>query len=98
MSITISNVTISFPNGFVNNSFQTMAVTCAIDGLANGVTPRVIFPNLELSTAMTSTGKSAWAASNTDTYAAQDYALSIAGINVTFAVGDDGSISDVTIQ
>lgn len=98
MSITISNVTIGFPNGFQNYSTQPMAVACAISGLASNVTPNIVFPNLEQPTAMTPTGNGVWSASNTDTYAAEDYAVTIQGVRVSFTVGDNGSISNVVIQ
>jgi hypothetical protein len=97
MSVTISNVTIDFPSGFANYSTQTLAVACAISGLADGVTPSVTFPCLEISTAMTSTGKGTWAASNTDIYAAEAYSITIQGTPVTFSVGDTGVISNIVI-
>ncbi|MCR4378429.1 MAG: hypothetical protein NUV50_10110 [Rhodospirillales bacterium] len=96
-NIAISNVAIGFPGGFKNYATQTMTVTCAITGLANGVTPNVTFPCLELPTAMTSTGNGTWSASNTDTYAAQSYSLTIAGKNVAFTVADDGSVSNIIV-
>lgn len=96
-AITINNVAIGFPDGFRNYATQTMTVACAITGLANGVTPNVTFPCLELPTAMTSTGNSAWSASNTDSYAAQPYALTIAGKNIAFTVADDGSVSNIIV-
>lgn len=96
-AITVSNVAISFPGGFKNYATQTMTVVCAITGLADGVTPNVTFPCLELPTAMTSTGNGAWSASNTDSYAAEPYSLTIAGKNVAFTVADDGSVSNIIV-
>lgn len=96
-TITISNVAIAFPGGFKNYATQTLTVACAIAGLADGVTPNVTFPCLELPTAMTSTGNGAWSASNADSYSAQPYSLTIAGKNVTFTVADDGSVSNINV-
>jgi len=96
-SIAVSNVAIDFPGSFKNYATQTMTVACAIAGLADGVTPNVTFPCLELPTAMTSTGNSTWSASNTDSYAAQPYSLTIAGQNVAFTVADDGSVSNIVV-
>lgn len=97
MSITVSNVAISFPGGVTLPSDAKMTVSCTIAGLSSGQTPTMYFPAAAMPTKMKSTSGGSWSASDQQMYAPGHLAITIEGINVTFDLARDGTATNINV-